>query len=473
ARVITLGVIACAAGLRLAATWNDLWLDEIWTLTLVGTLHSPLGILTELRHDNNHVLNTLALYCLRPLGSDWAYRLPSWLAGVATIALGARIAAQGDGATPPIGTADASPGTRALLAAVVLGGSYPLVHYGSEARGYSISIAFGLAAVLVAFRDGLTPWSRRAPIAWVTLVLALLGHALALHFLVALVAWATAHVLRRDGFARGLVTLAWWFVVPLAGFASFYVGFLRGITVGGGNREGVLPPLLRAIATTTGLPYDTPPALLVGVVVVVLAAGIGWLVWRRSDAWIFYLVGIVGSPVLLGVLQPTDLYAERYFLVSTTLLLLLTACLLAWATTRGPGARVAVAIVLVAFLASNGARIEWLLRDGRGAYQEALQYMLRHTSGDVMTVASDHDFRNRLIVEYFAPRLAATKPIRYVRSGELGVPGPEWYLAHRPAGARSPTMLVTDRLGNRYRLETEYPSAPLSGWRWFVFRRVG
>jgi len=258
----------------------------------------------------------------------------------------------------------------------------------------------------------------------------------------------------------------------VAAFGAFYAGFLRGITVGGGNREGVVAPLLRAIATATGLPFDAPPGLLAGVVVVVLVAGVGWLVWRRSDAWIFYLVGIVGSPLLLGILQPTNLYAERYFLVSTTLLLLLVARLLAWATTRGSGARVAVAIVLVAFLAGNGARIEWLLRDGRGAYQEALQYMLRHTGGDVMTVTSDHDFRNRLIVEYFAPRFAATKPIRYVRSGELGVPGPEWYLAHRPAGERSPPTLVVDRLGNRYHLEVEYPSAPLSGWRWFIFRRV-
>ncbi|HXJ33790.1 MAG TPA: hypothetical protein VMS22_07080 [Candidatus Eisenbacteria bacterium] len=460
-RIAVAAVVACSAVLRLAATWNDLWLDEIWSLTLVNTLHSPLGIVTELRHDNNHVLNTLALYCLRPLGSDWAYRLPAWVAGVATVLLGIRLAAL---------EGDPHAGGRRLLAAIVLGGSYPLVHYGSEARGYALSIAFGLAAVAIAFGDGVTPRSRRAPLAWIALTLAFLAHALALHFLVALAAWTAVRALRRDGIARGLVTVVWWLGVPTVAFAVFYVGFLHGVTVGGGPREGALPPLLRAIATTTGLPFDTPPGVLAVVAGAVLAAGVGDLLRRRADAWAFYLTGIVGSPLLLGILQPTNLYAERYFLVSATLWLLVFAQLLTALWTRGIVPRILAAAMLAAFLAGNGARIAWLLRDGRGAYQEALAYMVRHTPDDALAVGSDHDFRNRLVIEYFAPRFP--KPIRYVRVNELTAPGPRWYVAHRALGEAPPPPALTDRLGTRYRLETEYPTAPLSGFRWFVFQRV-
>src|SRR5215813_11426405 len=86
---IALGVVvAIGAAVRLAATRGDLWLDEIWTLTLLEPLRSPLAIVTEVHHDNNHILNSLFMWFLRPLGSDWAYRLPAWIAGVATIWLG-------------------------------------------------------------------------------------------------------------------------------------------------------------------------------------------------------------------------------------------------------------------------------------------------------------------------------------------------------------------------------------------------
>src|SRR5688572_31117840 len=97
-------VVAVAAVVRLAATWNDLWLDEVWTLNLLGKLHSPLEIVTSLRHENNHVLNSFFMYVLRPIGSDWLYRVPSLLVGIATVGLGAWVATL-DGAS----AADARP----------------------------------------------------------------------------------------------------------------------------------------------------------------------------------------------------------------------------------------------------------------------------------------------------------------------------------------------------------------------------
>jgi len=48
--------------LRLPGMMHDLWLDEIWSITLIRKLSSPLGIFTEIRYDNNHWLNSLYLY---------------------------------------------------------------------------------------------------------------------------------------------------------------------------------------------------------------------------------------------------------------------------------------------------------------------------------------------------------------------------------------------------------------------------
>src|SRR5262249_21003429 len=155
--------------------------------------------------------------------------------------------------------------------------------------------------------------------------------------------------------------------------------------------------------------------MLVGTALVVLAAGVAWLAARRSDQWVLYVVGIVVSPALLALLQPTNLWAERYFLVSAVLWLLLAARLLAWSATRSVAGRAIALLALAPFVAGNASRSAWLVHDGRGAYAEALGDMAARTSDDAVTIESDHDFRNRLVIEYFAPRLGTSKPIRYVR----------------------------------------------------------
>jgi len=464
-----IAVVVIAALVRLAATWNDLWLDEIWTVNLVGKLDSPLGVFT-LRHDNNHILNSLFVYALKPFGIDWLYRAPDWLAGIATVGLGAWVASLGDGRQ---NRDDATPRTRALVAAILLAGASLLVHYGSEARGYSLALAFGLLALGTALADGPRPMSRRAPVAWVSLVLAMLALALAVHFLVALVAWSAVRTLRRGGWRDAAATLAWWYAVPAGAFAIYYLGFLRIMKLGGGPREGTLAPLARAFGATTGLPDGVPAPIVVAFAVAVTAFGVGWLVARGSDLWILYLVGIVVSPVAVALFHRTDLYFGRHFIVSATLWLLLAARLLAWLATRGPAAKVVVAVTLAAFLLGNALRLAPLLRYGRGTYRDALQYMTSHTPGDTVSVTSDQDFRNRMVVEYYAPRIGTDKPLRYVNRREHTVPGPDWYIAHLPPPPGGVPRVVADPRGNLYRFEIEFPSDPSFGFSWRLYRRAG
>jgi len=241
ARAALVLIVALAAVVRLLASRGDLWLDEIFTINLLEQVSSPLAILT-VRHENNHVVSTFFLYVLRPFDSDWLYRLPSWIAGAATVALGAWVAWLGEGRGG--GAPDDPPRLRSILGALLLAGSYLLVHYGSEARGYSFALCFGFVALGVALRDGVTAWSPRAPLYWLALVLAILGQALAVHVFVALVAWSTLRVGRaRRGWRTTITTLVWWHGVPAVAYAAFYLGFLRLMTISGGPREGVLVPL--------------------------------------------------------------------------------------------------------------------------------------------------------------------------------------------------------------------------------------
>ena len=80
-----LAITAAGAAVRTVGLFHDLWLDEIWSINLVADLTSPLQILTNLKHDNNHPLNSLFLFVLRGTAADWHYRLLAWVTGVATV----------------------------------------------------------------------------------------------------------------------------------------------------------------------------------------------------------------------------------------------------------------------------------------------------------------------------------------------------------------------------------------------------
>ena len=467
--VALVAIVTVAALVRLAATWNDLWLDEIWTLKLLGDVHSLLGVFT-LRHENNHILNTLFMYALRPFDIDWLYRVPDWLAGPAVVGLGAWVAWLGDGRQD---RDDASPRTRALVTAVLLGGSYLLVHYSSEARGYSLELAFGLLGVGTAFRDGVRRMSRRAPVAWVSLVLAMLALALAVHFLVALIAWSAVHALRRGGWRDAAATLAWWYAVPVAFFVLYYLGFLSVMKSAGGPREGVLAAAVSAIAGTTGLPDAVPGPLLLTFAIAVTATGLAWLAARGSDLWVFYLFGMIVSPALVAYGHRSELYVARHLIVSMTLWLLLAGRLLARLANGGPGARFVVAATLVAFLVANAVRTVPLLRYGRGSYRDALRYMASHTAGDSVRVTSDHDTRQRIVIDYYSPRIGLDKPVFYVNRRDLTVPGPDWYIAHLPPPPGGVPPVVADARRNLYRFEIEFPSNPFLGIPWRLYRSTG
>src|SRR5471032_1187414 len=133
--------VAAFAALRLACLRNDLWLDEIWSLQLVGLAHSPLQILTRLRSENNHPLNSLWLYLVGPGAPEWAYRLLSWATGSAAVGLAGLLAR---GQFKRMHPADPEGGAEAagLITVLLFGGSYLFILYSSEARGYAPALCF-------------------------------------------------------------------------------------------------------------------------------------------------------------------------------------------------------------------------------------------------------------------------------------------------------------------------------------------
>jgi hypothetical protein len=200
-----------------------------------------------------------------------------------------------------------------------------------------------------------------------------------------------------------------------------------------------------------------------------LAGGCAALVWfaRRSDEWIFYLLGCATPLLLLGIRRPEQLY-PRYFMVSVVLYLVLVAPALAALIRRGASGRVLGCVVLALFIAGNALHVATLVRYGRGQYLAALRFMERESGGRELTVGSDHPLRNPTLVKYYARYLEHPERVRNVdvfsRSEELrAMGGPEWMIEHRfelPASIRKIPG---------YQLVSVYRYSDLSGWHWLLW----
>jgi hypothetical protein len=104
-------------------------------------------------------------------------------------------------------------------------------------------------------------------------------------------------------------------------------------------------------------------------------------------------------------------------------------------------------------------------RFGRGQYRAAIAFMAARTEGDVITVSSDHDFRNGMVLRYYATGLRGHGHVRYIEAADTAG-HPEWLLVHN---LESPPK--APRCRGDYALERVFPFYGLSGWNWIVYHR--
>jgi hypothetical protein len=171
-------VLLAAAVLRAPGMFHDFWFDEAWSYLLVREfVSSPADILTRLHVDNNHPLNSLFLYVLGDRTAWYVYRVPAFVFGVGAVVLAGAIMARR-------GRAHAS------AAMILVGCSYPLVVYSSEARGYSPMVFFVLLALDSYERHLATrAWFPLATF-WTAVILGFLSHLTFAHAYGAMLVWA-------------------------------------------------------------------------------------------------------------------------------------------------------------------------------------------------------------------------------------------------------------------------------------------
>jgi hypothetical protein len=445
--------------LRLGAAQGDFWFDEVWSWMVVQQyVHSPLDVVLTLRHEINHFVNSWIIEALGPDQAWTMYRVPAVLLGVVTTLL-AGVWGRGHGRA------------CAILAMLFTGTSYVLVHYSSEARGYSPLLCFSLlgwVALDRLVRTRRQPWLA----AWnVAAVLAVLSQPVFVSFFGAALVWTGLRLWDSGLRGRGLaLTLARWHGGPMLFCGLLYAVNLRLVYYGGGVNEPPLRVVVRTLSLLVGGPYEgTGTQVAAAAALAAMAAALA-LLWRRQrDLAVFFTLAIVVGPAaLMAVLGRLDLYV-RYFLLSVTFTLLLWSVVLARGWGRGGATRAAVLLVVAVVMVGNGLHLSRLLTLGRGQYLEPLRRIQQETPGQgPITLAADHGFRYSRIVAFYSRHLDASRPIQMVDLRQQ----PQWLIMTEAFLQWQPESSLPLRPGVSYELQAVYPYAGLSGWQTALYRRV-
>lgn len=489
-------LIMIAAALRIHATSNDLWLDELISLKIAQSVKSPWQIFTTVHSDNNHYLNTIFLYLIKGHTDGGADRYFSVLLGIGLIPAGYWLLARRSR-------------WEGLLLGTLLAFSYPLIHFSSEARGYSgavLGLMLGCAALtrwMAAALENQTSChsderseeesavlSRRAsaqnrflaPLGMTNpmllgaiysagIVLALLSHLTAALVWFALAAGSLISVAGRPRRAKWIGQWAAFNTLPAAVLLALYFLDLRYLSELGGSPMGVLHALNRLLAL--GLGWPMKDAVSVWIVLLPLAAVILRQLREEKKTgeplWIL-LAGIYVVPLLCTLAIRPTFFSPRYFLVVLPFFYASLAMLLA-RLARVQTGRLAVALLLVIFFAGHMRLYAQFLQVGRGQYGAALTYMMAHTNSDDVTVASNQDFRSRFELAYYVPRVMGRRQLLYGPAEGKGSFQPEWYILHEEGyEAPGPEQWVGPGQTQWHRA-AYFGASELSGQAWTIYRR--
>jgi hypothetical protein len=460
---------AIGAVVRVLAAHNDLWFDEVWTLQLLRErVHSLGDVFTRFKHSNNNHLCSLWMWLVGQNASPLLYRLPSVLASIGTIVLAGLIGLR-------------LSRLEGYIAVILTSWSYLLIHFGTEARGYSLCIFFAFLAwyAVQQFEEKRT-WTWIF-LFWSAVVLGFLAHLEFAICFAGLVVWSLWRFTRnRRKWRQTLLDLIAVFTVPVWLMLVFYLVALRGFVVAGGEPYRLWPLLIKTASYTLGGPGSGVVAGIMALLAVAaLCVALIFLFSDRDDRWIFYGVVIVAPLALIAIYRPEQLYV-RYFMIGVAMFLLLLSSVFAATFRRGVAGLVIVLALLAFYVTGNAINTSNLLRFGRGQYLTALRFIQSHSHDKKVLVTSLFDLGTEMLVKYHKSHLDRPDDLQYVdpatlkedyaRTNGLSL-GPEWLICLVDDLATRPAR-VTDEYGNSYQLVVIYRGSDLSGSNWLLYHNL-
>jgi len=412
-KVILVSVVVLGAAARLLACFTELWLDEIWTLFAANQLKSPVEIFAGFTNSNNHHLYTFFFFIVGDCGSWVVYRLPALLAGILTLPLVWLIGCR-------FGKLEAA------IATILSAGSYLLIHFSSEARGYALVLFFAAGTLLGVQRYCTERRWRWAVWVWLCACLGFLSQLMFLFAFVAAAIWLPFELAKNRANWRSILAgCLQCFGVPAVFIAFFYLSVIRKMEIGGGPPYQLLDVLAQTLSYAGGGPGSLPLSLLVAPATAALFLWSIFRLWQEGRSeWLFFLVAIFLAPAVTLIAQRPEVLFVRYFLLSILFGYLAASFALADLYRRSRPMRLVVTVLVGLFLVGNSVQVARLLRYGRGGYREAMCYLEQHDPDPVITIAGDDDFRNRMIIDYYQRYLSPGKKIAYLAGYGANSPAP-------------------------------------------------
>src|SRR5262245_3806091 len=235
-------IFLASAALRIVPAFGDLWLDEIWTYFLVQPLNGAWEVFDGIHHSNNHHLNSLLFYWIGDRENFVLYRIPSLVAGVASVplacALGRRYGR-----------------LEAIFAGILVGFCFALIYFSSEARGYALAVFFALATTWLLDRAHDRPSAVVIASISACCILGFLANLTFLFYLAGAFTLSVARLARRrEPPARAVLRLAVLYAPTLLAVAWLSWVDLRVLRVGGGDPLVWTLLTSRSVGYTLGLP---------------------------------------------------------------------------------------------------------------------------------------------------------------------------------------------------------------------------
>ena len=445
--------------------FHDFWLDEVWSYLIVRGLTSPLEVLTRAHIDNNHPLNSWFLYALGDQTAWVVYRIPALLLGAGSVALAGLVMSR-------------QSRVAAVAAMVLVGCSYPLIVYASEARGYAPMIFFVLLAIDAVWRYGRTRGWRPLITFWVASALGFLSHLTFVHAYAAILVWSAYTSWARGRARAAMVTLVAVHAVPLGFLATLYLVYGRHLRVAGAEFVGWPTVIAETSAVTLGLPARGVWLLLAPILVAVLLVQALKAI-RRRDAGLFllFVTGILVVPALSmaaelrhAVLEPR--FFPRYFLVSITLFLLLMAWFVGEQWQRGATGRLATVAGVSVYAMLSLWQVASFISVGRGHYRDALAEIAARTTGPEIRLSSNSDVRTSLLLDFYRRYLPSGKTVAFYPNSSPLVQEARWRIVETLEPDAIVASEIDDGKGHRFRLMKQFPFYGLSGCAWSVYERV-
>ena len=336
---------------------------------------------------------------------------------------------------------------------LMVGFSYVLVLYSSEARGYASVVFFSLLSFycLDCYLE-----NRRWPAALcysLSTILGLLSHLTFVNVILAAMVWSGYRLLKLPVRRKQMVIVFLsCHTAAIVLLGVLYLVDIRHMIIDGGTATTLPNACAATLAWALGAPAGNSLRILTSLgAVLVFAAGIRMLWRERADSWVFYVGVILLFPLLLTAVQSSNVIYVRYFMVAMAFFLILFSFVLADLCTRR-GGKTICGVLLVAYLAANGRHMASLFEFGRGSYCEAIRFLTKESAGPIVTVGSDHDFAVGWAVPFYAWAAAGHKKVSYYPTGHWPRQGPEWLIYARESfdDPLPQASQLKDDAGNRY-----------------------